>query len=341
MFPDYFFNLDGLLPDREVYLKLEGLQPTGSIKVKPAIFMIDDLERRGLLTPGESTIVESSSGNLGAALSLVCSERNYKFICVSDPNIAQPNENVIKAFGGQVIIVDKRDEKGGYLESRINFIHDLIEKNPSYVWLNQYANPANAVAHETWTAREILNHFPSLDYVFVGSGTTGTLMGIAERFRKDSPNTKIIAVEPVGSVTFDASQKGRRLIPGIGTSRRPELANEQMIDKVVFVEEVDTVKSCYWLAKNYGLLLGGSTGSVISAIRAMKDQLPVNSQVMAISPDGGDRYLQTIYSRQWVEEHFGDVALRLTGREENPPRPIFAPQGQLLQTLQKKLESLK
>lgn len=331
MFREYFFELRDLVPESICYLKLEGLQATGSIKIKPALFMIDDLERRGLAIPGETTIIESSSGNLGVALSMICRIRNYNFICVTDPNIAPSNKCTIEAYGGKVLMVDKRDVNGGFLESRINFIKQLLAENPAYIWLNQYANPANKRAHADWTAMEILKNFPYPDYLFVGSGTTGTLMGLVERFREKSPSTKIIAVEPAGSVTFDKTQKARRLIPGIGTSRTPELANPSQLFDIVYVKEEDTIKFCHMMAKKYGLLLGGSSGSVIAAISAYADRLEKNSQIVTISPDFGDRYLDTIYSPQWVETHFGEGLLYEDNNGSHNPAQMAGPLREVIE----------
>jgi cysteine synthase len=208
LFSNLFFELDGLSGSARLLLKLEGYNVTGSIKIKPALFMIDDLERRGLLEPHRSTIVESSSGNIGTALALICCRRGYEFICVTDPNISPFNRRSIEAYGGRVIIVDRKDTKGGYLENRIECIRSLLKENRDYVWLNQYANPYNLRAHEEWTALEILGEVPNVDYLYVGTGTTGTIMGLARRFAELSPATRVVAVEPEGSVTFDPGRSG-------------------------------------------------------------------------------------------------------------------------------------
>ncbi|UFZ08161.1 2,3-diaminopropionate biosynthesis protein SbnA [Bradyrhizobium ontarionense] len=303
-----FFELPGLVDRGRVVLKMEGYNVTGSIKIKPALFMIAELERRGLIEPHRSTIIESSSGNLGIALALICSLRGYAFICVTDPNVSAVNLRSIEAYGGRTIIVDSKDANGGYLETRITCIRDLLRDNSDYVWLNQYANEFNARAHEEWTALEILDEIPEVSHLYVGSGTTGTVMGLARRFAELSPDTMVVAVEPEGSVTFDPNRKGRRLIPGIGTSRRPELADPELLDRIVYVPEIDAIRMCHRLARRQGLLLGGSTGSVLAAIAADAAFFDADSTVVAISPDLGDKYMDTIYSPDWVRSSYGTGA---------------------------------
>ena len=202
IFSNVFIRLHGIARRAPVVLKLEGFSITGSIKIKTAIYMIDALEAEGTARPGETTLVESSSGNLGIALSLVCKLRGYRFLCVTDPNAPNASLRAMRAYGAEVVIVDERGAKGGYLHTRLAYIRRLLADDPSCVWLNQYANKANQAAHYEMTAREILAAVPAPDFLFVGCGSSGTLMGCVQRFREESPSTRIIAVDPVGSVIF-------------------------------------------------------------------------------------------------------------------------------------------
>jgi cysteine synthase A len=145
-----------------------------------------------------------------------------------------------------VVEVDRPDA-GGYLGGRIAYIHERLAANPGLVWLNQYANPANWAVHERRTAASITAAIPDIDYLFVGTGTSGTLMGCIQHFRQHSPDTRIIAVDAVGSVNFDAVP-APRFIPGIGASRRPEIFRPELVDDVVLVSETETVRTCRWLA---------------------------------------------------------------------------------------------
>ncbi|GJD51392.1 N-(2-amino-2-carboxyethyl)-L-glutamate synthase [Methylobacterium crusticola] len=317
LFPALFVDLPEVAGRGRLLLKLEGYNVTGSVKIKPALFMLADLERRGLLAPG-ATVVESSSGNLGVALALVCALHGYRFICVTDPNIAPANRRGIEAYGGEVVVVDRRDAQGGYLGSRIAYIEDLLARNPGHVWLNQYANPANPQAHAEWTALEILGEVPHVTHLYVGAGTTGTLTGLTRRFAELSPATRVVAVEPEGSVTFDPDRRGRRLIPGIGASRRPEIADPAGLDKVVYVAEADAIRMCHALSRRHGLLLGGSSGSVLAAVAADAAGFAADATVVALSPDLGDKYLDTVYAPDWVRAQYG-FDPTLPGAQAGPP----------------------
>jgi N-(2-amino-2-carboxyethyl)-L-glutamate synthase len=215
-------------------------------------------------------------------------------------------------FPKELIIVRNKDQNGGFLNSRINLIRRLLEDNDNFVWLNQYANCENKNAHYLTTAPSIFESFPDLDYLFVGAGTTGTLMGCAEYIRDNNLKTKIIAVDAFGSVTFDYPPN-KRYIPGLGTSRKPELVNKNLIDDLVLVKEEETIKMCRELLDKKTLLVGGSTGTVLAGINAYAKNLDTTvTNIVAISPDLGDRYLDTIYNDQWVTERFPNCLKSLT-----------------------------
>ncbi len=308
---DVFLRLTDLLAQCEVFLKIEGLNPAGSIKLKPAVALIEDAESKGLLRPG-GRVIESSSGNFGIALSVVCAAKGYRFTCVTDPNAAEYSLSVMRALGADVVVVDQRDANGGFLATRIAYLNRMLAENPELVWPNQYANEANPRAHWNRTAASILREVGELDFLFVGAGTTGTLMGCAGYFRRYSPRTTIVAVDTVGSVTF-GHPAGPRFIPGLGTSRVPEICRTGDLDEIVLVAEADAVRTCRLLATRYGLLAGGSTGSVLAAILAKRDAIPAGARVAAIAPDMGDKYLPTVYDDAWVSARFSpDILLHHT-----------------------------
>jgi cysteine synthase A len=155
---------------------------------------------------------------------LVCAIKGYKFICVTDPNANRSTKKGMELYGASVVEVKDRDLAGGFLGSRLEKIQQILQSEPKAIWLNQYANIANKNVHAEHTANEIAREFDKVDWVFVGAGTTGTLAGISERLRQVFPAVKVIAVEPVGSVTFGGAP-AKRNIPGIGTSVRPKLAD--------------------------------------------------------------------------------------------------------------------
>ncbi|MCQ9426641.1 2,3-diaminopropionate biosynthesis protein SbnA [Pseudomonas sp. LJDD11] len=321
-----FLKVSGLGAD--FHLKMESFNPAGSIKLKTASGLVDDLQARGLIQP-DSILIESSSGNLGVALAMLCAARGLRFTCVVDPNTASHNLRLMRSYGAEVIQVEKTDANGGFLGTRIELIRQLQASDPRYLWLNQYANAANPKAHARTTARAIAGHFAQIDYLFVGAGTTGTLMGCVEYFRQHSPHTRIIAVDSVGSVTF-GTPASRRFIPGLGTSQRPPIFDAAGIHALEMVPEAHTVVMARLLARSRGLLVGGSTATVISAVHAWRERIEPGAVVVAVSPDWGERYLDTLYDDTWVEQRFGREVLAMSladlGRE--PARTTWLPTPQ-------------
>ena len=294
-----FFNINNL------YIKIEGLNVAGSIKIKPASALIETLEKKYNISPKKNTIIESSSGNLGIALSIICKQKGYNFICVVDPNISLHAEKLMSIYDAKLIKVIEKDKNGGYLNTRINKINEITKNDPNIIWTNQYASLVNTESHYETTAKEIFNQIKNIDYLFIGAGTTGTLTGCAKYFAEKSPNTKIIAVDAYGSVTF-GHKSFKRLVPGLGTSRKPEIFNNYNIYDTILIKEPDTIRMCHYLLKKYGLFLGGSSGTVIEAIRQFSKNhiINKNSNVVTISPDFGDKYINTIYDYNWIEKNY-------------------------------------
>ncbi|GAB3896683.1 hypothetical protein GCM10029964_078370 [Kibdelosporangium lantanae] len=184
------FNADDLYVDLRpvlgtpVYLKCEGFNFTGSVKLKAAVAMIEAAERDGLVRPG-SVLVESSSGNLGVALSVIAANRGYRFLCVTDSRCNLTTRRLMEALGAQVHVVTGPET--ALLGARLDYVRALCAMDDKYVWLNQYVNEGNWQAHYRWTAPPIAARFPDLDVLFVGAGTTGTLMGCGRWFRRHRP----------------------------------------------------------------------------------------------------------------------------------------------------------
>ncbi|MFG2758614.1 2,3-diaminopropionate biosynthesis protein SbnA [Streptomyces wuyuanensis] len=306
------FNEDDLYVDLEefsghpLFLKCEGFNFAGSIKLKAAKEMVEAAERDGLLGP-DSILVESSSGNLGVALSMIAASKGYRFLCVTDSRCNLSTRLLMEALGAEVHVVTEPGE-GGFLGARIDHVRALCASDDRHVWLNQYTNPSNGMAHYRRTAPAIARQFPDLDVLFVGAGTTGTLMGCARFFREWHRPVRVVAVDSVGSVTF-GDTPGRRMIPGLGTSVRPPLLDTSYVDEVVHVPEADTIRVCHGLARR-GFLFGGSTGTVVSGatswLAAHGDE---NLTAVAIAPDLGERYLETIYQTNWVHDLYGEHVL--------------------------------
>jgi N-(2-amino-2-carboxyethyl)-L-glutamate synthase len=303
------FNAEELYIDlqpifgRSLFLKCEGFNFAGSIKLKAANEMVEAAERDGLLTP-DSVLVESSSGNLGVALAVIAASKGLRFLCVTDSRCNLSTRRLIETLGSQVHVIAEPDAQGGFLGARIDYVRALCASDERYVWLNQYTNPGNWRAHYRTTAPAIARQFPRLDVLFVGAGTTGTLMGCARHFREWHRPVRVVAVDSVGSVTF-GSPPGRRMIPGLGASIRPPLLDESYVDEVVLVEEADTLRACHRLAKS-GFLFGGSTGTVVSgAMGWLAAHDGCDLTAVGIAPDLSERYLDTVYQTNWLEDLYG------------------------------------
>ena len=309
------FNEDDLYIDlrtvlgTSLFLKCEGFNFSGSIKLKPALAMVEAAELSGALTPG-SILVESSSGNLGVALSMIAASKGYRFLCVTDSRCNLSSRRLMEALGADVHIVTEPDPEEGYLGARLAQVRALCAADPRHVWLNQYTNSDNWRAHYRWTAPPIARAFPGLDVLFVGAGTTGTLMGCARWFKERRPDVRVVAVDSVGSVTFGGPPE-TRMIPGLGAGVRPPILDESYIDEVVLVPEADTVRMCHRLAAR-GFLFGGSTGTVVAGAASWleaHDAGRAGTTAVTISPDLGERYLDTVYQTNWVQGIYGSTAL--------------------------------
>ncbi|MCD7437134.1 2,3-diaminopropionate biosynthesis protein SbnA [Streptomyces lincolnensis] len=284
-----------------LYLKCEGFNFAGSVKMKAAHEMVTAAEREGRLRPG-SVLVESSSGNLGVALSVIAASRGHRFLCVTDSRCNLPTIRLMEALGAHVHVIHEPDVHGGFLGARLAYVNALCASDERYVWLNQYTNEANWRAHYRTTAPAIARRFPRLDVLFVGAGTTGTLMGCARWFWQWRRPVRVVAVDSVGSVSF-GGPSGRRMIPGLGMSVPPPLLDRSYVDDVIRVEESDTVQTCRRLAGR-GFLFGGSTGTVVSGAGQWLAEYGGRRELtaVAIAPDLGERYLDTVYRNDWTAD---------------------------------------
>jgi 2,3-diaminopropionate biosynthesis protein SbnA len=304
---DLFVDLTGFA-ESPLFLKCEGFNFAGSIKLKAAAEMFNAADRDGRIGP-DTELVESSSGNMGVALSVVARSRGNRFTCVTDSRCTAAARSLMRSLGARVHVVTEPHPAEGFLGARIRYVRDLCRRDERVVWLNQYANDGNWLAHYLSTGPELLKQFPDLDVLFVGAGTTGTLMGCARYLRENRPSARIVAVDTAGSVTFGTTAT-TRMIPGLGASVRPALLRESFVDDVVLVPEAETVRVCRRLAA-LGFLFGGSTGTVVAGAlswlrRYGRDSAPV---AIGVAPDLGDHYLETIYHDGWVTEVYGSAAV--------------------------------
>jgi 2,3-diaminopropionate biosynthesis protein SbnA len=309
-------------PKLTLYAKLESFNPGGSIKDRPALTILGEAFAAGLVRP-DSVIVESSSGNMGIGLAQACRYYGLRFICVVDPKTTLQNLQMLRAYGAEVDYVAQPDpETGEFLPARINRVKAILAQIPSAFWPNQYANLNNPMSHYR-TMGEIVTALEGrLDYLFVATSTCGTVRGCAEYARDHGIATRIIAVDAFGSLIF-GDVKAKRLLPGMGAGLRPPLCDVSLVDQCVHVTDLECVTGCRQLVATEAILAGGSSGGVVSAVMKIKDQIPSGSVCVAILPDRGERYLDTVYSDDWVREHFGNVERLWQTREKEPDeRPL-------------------
>ncbi|MFD5029511.1 2,3-diaminopropionate biosynthesis protein SbnA [Streptomyces sp. NPDC058405] len=306
----HLVELSGLLPrfPSRVFAKLEAFNPGGSVKDRSALSMLLGKIRNGELVPGRSTVVESSSGNLAIGIAQICRYFGLDFICVVDPKTTQQNLAILRAYQVTVDMVTALDpDTGAYLPTRVKRVRELVDSTPGAYWPNQYANPLNPQAH-VQTMREIDQALDGrVDYLFCSTGTGGTMTGCARYIRERGLSTTLVGVDAMGSVLF-GGPSGPRLLPGHGAAVRPELFDPTLADEVVLVSDLDCVVGCRTLTQREAILAGGSSGAVTAALGKLADRIPAGSNCVLIFPDRGDRYLDTIYSDDWVRAQFGEVS---------------------------------
>jgi cysteine synthase A len=294
-------RLEKLFPQThvDVLAKLEFMNPGGSMKDRPARYLIEQGMKDGVIN-SETHLIESSSGNLGIALAMMAQIYQLPFTCVVDPKISKTNLKIIKTLGANVVMVDQKDDQGGYLKTRIAKVKELTTKIPNSYWINQYANENNWKAHYYGIGTEILQQVDKkIDILIAAVSTTGSILGTTRRLREKYPQMKVIAVDAVGSVIFGSPPASREL-PGIGSSRVPELFSPDEMDEAIWVNDYDSVMACKELLHKEGIFAGGSSGSVIAAIQKLIPTLRSKATIVTILPDRGDRYLDMIYDDQWV-----------------------------------------
>jgi cysteine synthase A len=301
-------RLRRILPDVSfrLYAKLDFLNPGGSTKDRPAFNIIRHGWETGAIRPG-TVVVESTSGNMGIGLAQVCAYYGLQLICVVDVKTTQQNIRLMRAYGAEVDVVTEPDPvTGEYLQARLDRVQELLRATENSFWPNQYSNRYNSEAHHRTMGEIAAALHGEVDYLFCATSTCGTIRGCAEYVRGHGMRTKVIAVDAVGSVIF-GGKKAKRLIPGHGAAVRPSLYQPELADDCVMVTDFDCVSGCHRLVRSESLLVGGSSGAVLTAVERMKDLIEPGANCVAIFADRGERYLDTIYSDEWVREHFGDA----------------------------------
>jgi cysteine synthase A len=285
-----------------VYAKLEGMNPGGSAKDRPAHAMLAAAMAVGRVTH-ETLIVESSSGNMAIGLAQYCAYHSLELCCVVDERIQPQNLAILKAFGVRIEFVEE-PVGGDFLAARLRRVQEIVDSEKDAFWPNQYANTANPRAHEDGTMREIVEALGQVDFLFAAASSTGTIGGCSSYVARHGMSTKLIAVDAFGSALFGGSD-GSRIIPGLGSGVIPPLADQVRVDAVVRVGDLDCVVGCRRLVRREAILAGGSSGGVVEAVRRFGPNIPDGAVVVVVLADSGVRYVDTVFDDVWVEHTLG------------------------------------
>ncbi|MCD8040588.1 MAG: cysteine synthase A [Clostridia bacterium] len=273
-----------------ILVKLEYLNPAGSVKDRIALAMIEDAEQKGLLKPG-ATIIEPTSGNTGIGLAAVATAKGYKAILTLPDTMSVERRNLLRAYGAQLVLTE--GAKG--MKGAIAKADELAKEIDGAVILGQFVNPANPAVHKATTGPEIWRQTDGKVDIFVaGVGTGGTITGVGEYLKEKNPDIKIVAVEPATSPVLSKGTAGSHKIQGIGAGFVPDVLNTKVYDEVIAIENDDAFAEGRAFARTEGILVGISSGAALKAA-ALLAARPENAgkTIVAILPDSGDRYLST------------------------------------------------
>lgn len=277
------------LPDSsgaEVYVKLEGKNPGGSIKDRAALGMIEDAESKGMLKPG-MTIVEPTSGNTGIAIAMIGALKGYRVVIIMPETMSVERRIIMKAYGAEIQLTEGTKGMKGAIEKAVQ----MKEADDNIFIPGQFSNPANPEMHYRTTAQEILNDFDRLDVFVAGVGTSGTISGVGKRLKEERPSIKIVAVEPANSPVISGGQPGPHKIQGIGAGFVTSLYNQEVVDQLLTVEDDVAYQTANNLAREEGLFLGISAAANVAAALKIAAELGPDAKVLTVAPDSGDKYL--------------------------------------------------
>ncbi|WP_302613621.1 cysteine synthase A [uncultured Bacteroides sp.] len=276
--------------EQNIIAKLESFNPTGSVKDRAALSMIEDAEARGILKPG-ATVIEPTSGNTGVGLAMVATIKGYHLILTMPETMSLERRNLLKALGAEIVLTDG----AGGMAASIAKAEELRDGIPGSLILQQFENPANAAAHERTTGEEIWRDTEGEVDVFVaGVGTSGTVCGVARALKKHNPKIYIVAVEPAASPVLEGGKAASHRIQGIGANFIPKLYDASLVNEVIAVPDEEAIRAARELAATEGLLAGISSGAAVYAARRLAQRPEFkDKKIVALLPDTGERYLST------------------------------------------------
>lgn len=280
-------RLAKLFPNANVWMKLEKANPGGSIKDRIALSMIEDAEKRNIISQ-DTEIIEPTSGNTGIGLAMVAAVKNYKLTLVMPESMSVERRSLMAAYGANLVLTPKELGLGGTIAKANELVANI--KN---AWMpSQFTNQANPEIHRKTTALEIADDFPEgIDYLITGVGTGGHITGISEALKDKFPNLKVLAVEPHDSAIISGGKPGPHPIQGIGPGFFPEVFNKNSIDGVIKITKEEAFSAVQNLAKTEGILVGISTGASLAAVRKQLQKINPQKTILTMNYDTGERYL--------------------------------------------------
>ena len=274
--------------EAEVLVKLENLNPGGSVKDRICLAMIEAAEREGRLEPG-GTIIEPTSGNTGIGLALVAAVKGYRLVLTMPDTMSEERRSLLVGYGARLVLTP--DSKG--MHAAVKRAEELVAEHPDWYMPQQFTNPANPEVHRRTTAREIRTQLPNLDAFVAGVGTGGTITGVGEVLRAELSRVWIAAVEPSSSRVLSGGEPGYHRIQGIGAGFVPENLNTRVYDEVITVDDAVAAEYSRALARYEGLLVGISSGANCAAAVKVARKLGRGAVVLTVCCDTGERYLTT------------------------------------------------
>jgi len=280
--------VDGL--GATVVVKMESRNPLGSVKDRIGVAMVEDAEKKGLISPG-ATLIEPTSGNTGIALAFTAAAKRYKLILTMPESMSIERRRLLQMLGAELVLTPAEEGMPGAIRAA----EKLVKENPEAIMLQQFDNPANPAIHQKTTAQEIWTDTDGLVDIFVaGVGTGGTLSGVAEGLKEKNPEIKAVAVEPEGSPVISGGKPGAHKIQGIGAGFIPNNLHIDLVDEVLLVNGQEAGEMARRLAKEEGVLCGISAGAnVHAAVELAKRPENAGKLIVTVICDTGERYLST------------------------------------------------
>jgi len=271
----------------QVWCKLEYMNPSGSIKDRVCLAIIDSMESQKILRPGD-TLIEASGGNTAVSLAMWGAAKGYRVTLVMPENVSPERRCLLSSYGANIVLTSSSNGMKGALSRAI----EIAQSNKRTFMINQFENPINPECHRKTTAVEIIKALGRVPDVFVaGVGTGGTITGVGEVFKKKNPSTRIVAVEPAESPVLSGGNPGSHNIPGIGAGFVPRILNTDVIDDVINVDYAQAVKASRQLSEKEGILAGLSSGAAVHAALLQAQRLPPDKVIVTVLCDSGERYL--------------------------------------------------